>query len=304
MLIQRVVVGGSVSADSSRRRISMPKFTFLCQVLLFLSLFAITGVLSNVVDEKVAYRLAMFDRNDTPFGSRRAKIDTIAAGMPANIDSTPAPTADGSESGSAADASEESSSKKAKNSRKVGDLHRKVIVEHINNLTAERIKSLLGVRSAAGLIIVIDHDIPNSSGASAISAEALARYQELERFLTSREWDAPIYFAFSDAQVAEMLRVLQGSGASNSADGVLGGLSDLRYHISIPAPEPALLTSVSATNFQGWLHSAPSMNLDSDSLPTIALIATYDAWAAAPVRTRNQSSPRILVVFLVMAAGC
>ncbi|KAL8512983.1 hypothetical protein ACS0TY_019228 [Phlomoides rotata] len=53
------------------------------------------------------------------------------------------------------------------------------------------------------------------------------------------------------------------------------------YKLVVAAPEPKKITSPSIANIQGWL---PGMRADGDSsqLPTIAVVASYDTFGAAP----------------------
>ncbi|XVF46952.1 hypothetical protein PTKIN_Ptkin03bG0069600 [Pterospermum kingtungense] len=53
------------------------------------------------------------------------------------------------------------------------------------------------------------------------------------------------------------------------------------YKFVIPTPEPKKVASPTITNIQGWL-SGLKADGDANQLPTIAIVASYDAFGAAP----------------------
>ncbi|KAF8403337.1 hypothetical protein HHK36_011439 [Tetracentron sinense] len=75
----------------------------------------------------------------------------------------------------------------------------------------------------------------------------------------------------------------------------------LEYKLVVSAPEPKKLASPSITNIQGWL---PGLKADGDvnQLPTIAIVASYDTFGAAPALSVGSDSNGSGVVALLEIA--
>lgn len=145
----------------------------------------------GAMSESEVYRLAQFDRGGKEFGSRRVTCTHIAAALPRDVDSTIL----GLESEAA---------------KKANVLSRSVIVAHISDLTDVRLVEVADGRKAAGLVIVVDSDITN------VDEETLKKWRALEQYMVSRAWDFPIYFAFGDDQVKDMVKLLNQRERSQS----------------------------------------------------------------------------------------
>lgn len=148
----------------------------------------------------------------------------------------------------------------------VQDLARKVVVLRIAEVTPSKLRSLVS-RGATGLVIVLPKDL------NSIPTSEVAQYQLIERFLATRSWDAAIYFAFDDEYLSAMVANLDVS---------LGGPKQDRYHIQVATPDATPLTGVTVNNLYGYQHAAATSTTDSDTLPTIAVVASYDSIAAVP----------------------
>jgi hypothetical protein len=206
-----------------------------------------------------AYRLVQYDRGTRTLGSRRTALnmqattpaaaapEAAAAALSVDEDDVDGWTAAAMEEDEAAAAAEVSTAKSP-----AADLQRKVVVESIATLTPARVRSLLRVRLAGALLIVLPADLSSVSGAQ------LAQYKLLEKFLATRSWDAPVYFAFDDEYLQGMIANLQAS-----VDGAAAPASAAdRYHLQVTAPEATQLSGVTVNNFhvsahQNWDYEPP-----------------------------------------------
>lgn len=201
-----------------------------------------------------AYRLVQYDRGTRALGSRRTALNmqatapaaaapesaAAAAALAVDEDDADGWNAAALEEDEAAAAAEVSGAKSA-----AADLQRKVVVESIATLTPARVRSLLRVRLAGALLIVLPADLASVSGAQ------LAQYKLLEKFLATRSWDAPVYFAFDDEYLQGMIANLQAS-----VDGAAAATATAadRYHLQVTAPEATLLSGVTVNNFHVGAH--------------------------------------------------
>ncbi|XP_058216174.1 uncharacterized protein LOC131327141 [Rhododendron vialii] len=120
---------------------------------------------------------------------------------------------------------------------------------------------------------------------------------ELERFLLYANIPYPVYFAFEDDNINAVLAdVKRNDVTGQPATATTGG-----YKLVVSAPEPRKLASPTITNIQGWL---PGSKTDGDStqLPTIAIVASYDTFGAAPALSVGSDSNGSGVVVLLEIA--
>ncbi|KAF5931182.1 hypothetical protein HYC85_032055 [Camellia sinensis] len=107
----------------------------------------------------------------------------------------------------------------------------------------------------------------------------------------------PVYFAFEDDNINAVLADVKMNDATGQpATATAGG-----YKLVVSAPEPRKLASPTITNIQGWL---PGLKADGDSnqLPTIAIVASYDTFGAAPALSVGSDSTGSGVVVLLEIA--
>lgn len=201
-----------------------------------------------------AYRLVQYDRGTSELGSRRTVVNHQAVTPTAEESSTVLAEAEWVVD------EEESAATKAD----VQDLSRKVLVVRIAQLSPAKLRSTLS-RGAAAVLIVLPRDL------TALSAEEIARYQQVEQYLANNSWDAAIYFAFDDEYLGGMVSNLESS--LDATD---------RYHLQVTSADATTFAGAAGTNFHGWQHAAASATADSDSLPTVAIVASYDSLGAVP----------------------
>ncbi|KAF3663627.1 putative basic proline-rich protein-like [Capsicum annuum] len=87
----------------------------------------------------------------------------------------------------------------------------------------------------------------------------------------------PVYFAFEDDNINDVLAEVK----SNDANGQPSTATTGGYKLVATASDPKRITSPNITNIQGWL---PGVKVDGDSnqLPTIAIVASYNTFGDAP----------------------
>ncbi|KAI3511387.1 hypothetical protein L1887_18540 [Cichorium endivia] len=100
---------------------------------------------------------------------------------------------------------------------------------------------------------------------------------DLEQKLIHSSIHYPVYFAFEDEDLDTVLAdIKKNDAAGQPATATTGG-----YKLIVTSSTPKKLVSPTITNIQGWL---PGLKADGDSnqLPTIAIVASYDTFGAAP----------------------
>lgn len=186
-----------------------------------------------------AYRLVQYDRGTRALGSRRTAFNFPAvvqsqAEADAIVAAEPEGGWDSATDDEDAENVESSSPKSA-----AADLQRKVVVLPIAQATPAKLRSLLRVRLASALLIVLPADL------SSIPAETLTRYAALERFLASRAWEGvAVYFAFEDAYLTEMVADLRASLGEPSSGGKVGD----KYHLQVATSDATPVTGATVTN--------------------------------------------------------
>nr|CAD1818040.1 unnamed protein product [Ananas comosus var. bracteatus] len=107
----------------------------------------------------------------------------------------------------------------------------------------------------------------------------------------------PVYFAFEDEKIEALLMdVRKGDSASQPSTATTGG-----YKFIVSLPEPKKLSSPTISNIQGWLPGLKEEG-DANQLPTIAIVANYDTFGAAPALSVGSDSNGSGVVALLEIA--
>ncbi|KAF9599563.1 hypothetical protein IFM89_039213 [Coptis chinensis] len=120
---------------------------------------------------------------------------------------------------------------------------------------------------------------------------------ELEQLLIHANLPYPVYFAFEDEKIDAILTdVKRKDAVGQSPTATTGG-----YKLVAAVPEPKKIASAAITNIQGWL---PGLRTDGDAnqLPTIAIVASYDTFGAAPALSVGSDSNGSGVVALLEIA--
>ncbi|XP_057534273.1 uncharacterized protein LOC130812718 [Amaranthus tricolor] len=123
------------------------------------------------------------------------------------------------------------------------------------------------------------------------------KLMQLERLLVHSNIPYPVYFAFEDDHINTVVHdVKRNDGSAQPATPTTGG-----YKLVVSTTEARKVSSPTITNIQGWL---PGLKLDGDSnqIPTIAIVATYDTFGAAPALSVGSDSNGSGVVALLEIA--
>ncbi|KAF3542259.1 hypothetical protein DY000_02007341 [Brassica cretica] len=107
----------------------------------------------------------------------------------------------------------------------------------------------------------------------------------------------PVYFAFENEETDTMLAdVKKNDALGQQATATTGG-----YKLVISVSEPRKIASPTITNIQGWLPGSRADG-DSNQLSTIAVVASYDTFGAAPALSVGSDSNGSGVVALLEVA--
>ncbi|CAN6444960.1 unnamed protein product [Victoria cruziana] len=239
----------------------------LISALVFIACFEL-GDAAAVVD---VYRLIQYDLSDVPFGSRRAALNHHA--------------------GSSLDASGV-------------DLSRTVVIFPVRQLNLAFLQKILTNQQPLGGLLLL---LPQSSigekeehsedgGHVCRNGQLRRKVMEMEQILLHANVPYPVYFAFEEEKVNAMLADIEHNDATGQPSTTTTG----GYKLVVSTSEPKRLTSPSLTNIQGWLLGSRG---DGDvQLPTIAIVASYDTFGAAPALSVGSDSNGSGVVALLEIA--
>lgn len=185
------------------------------------------------------------------------------------------------------------------------DLSRTVLTLPVRELNLTSLREYItNKRPLGGLLLLLpmktsdksdgdDKNKDDSNGHGSIKKTLV----ELERLLVHSNIPYPVYFAFEDEKINAILAdVRKTEAAGQPATATTGG-----YKFLVSSSEPRKVTSPTITNIQGWL---PGLKDDTDGkqLPTIAVVASYDTFGAAPALSVGSDSNGSGVVALLEIA--
>ena len=142
---------------------------------------------------------------------------------------------------------------------------RKMVVVSFEQANVALVDQLLGEKAAGGLLIVL----PSPESMATLSAASAERFRAVEQSLMRRQVPVPVYFAFDGAETKKLVARLESSS----------GDSQLVAHGTGAASKKGL-TQVS--NVHGWLAGKGPKGEGIETLPVIAVVASYDSMAVAP----------------------
>ncbi|ONK57477.1 uncharacterized protein A4U43_C09F910 [Asparagus officinalis] len=208
------------------------------------------------------YRLIQYDIAGSPFGSRHAALNHHAGASP--FDSGV-------------------------------DLSRTVLILPVRDLNLTSLKEYItNKQPLGGLLLLLPRRSSDDSSEDGLSRNILV---ELEQLLIHANIPYPVYFAFEDEKINAVLAdVRRSEAAGQPATATTGG-----YKFVVSTSEPRKVTSPTITNIQGWLPGLKG-NTDAKQLPTIAIVASYDTFGAAPALSVGSDSNGSGVVALLEIA--
>lgn len=150
-----------------------------------------------------------------------------------------------------------------------GDASRVVLILPVRDLDLPGLQEYVQKqRDLGGLLLLLPEKVEE---------EELKVALELERWLISHQFRFPVYFTREDHRVDTVLRTVKaGEAVGRPATAALGG-----YKLVVSVPEAKKLPAASLGSIQGWLRGQRIEGEDA-VLPTIAVVAHYDTFGAAP----------------------
>ncbi|KAK1323776.1 hypothetical protein QJS10_CPA02g01029 [Acorus calamus] len=239
------MAGGGQGLDSISSAVALILVLFACVEL---------GDAATAVD---VYRLIQYDLAGSPFGSRLAGLSHHA--------------------GSAASAVPGA------------DLSRTALMVPLKDLDLGFLREYITNRKPlGGLVLLLPQKLREKIGiAEDDQGGGLMRnmLSEMEQLLVHANIPYPVYFAFENEKINEVLTEVQNNDATGQpATATTGG-----YKLVVSTPEPKKIVSPAITNIQGWLPGLKGEG-DSNQLPTIAIVASYDTFGAAPALSVGSDS--------------
>ncbi|KAI3930246.1 hypothetical protein MKW92_030599 [Papaver armeniacum] len=212
---------------------------------------------ATVVD---VYRLIQYDISGVPYGSRLSNLNHHASSFPFSPGT---------------------------------DLSRTVFVINFRDLNLTSIQEYITEkRQLGGLLLLLPQKFsPSNKEAAEEGGQTHEQEQtrglliELEQLLIGATIPYPVYFAFEDDKIDAVLDDIKRNDAlGQPATATTGG-----YKFVVSTPEPKKLASSTLTNIQGWLPGLKAAG-DTNQLPTIAIVASYDTFGAAPALSVGSDS--------------
>ncbi|MCL7033081.1 hypothetical protein MKW94_022642 [Papaver nudicaule] len=224
---------------------------------------------ATVVD---VYRLIQYDISGVPYGSRLSNLNHHASSFPFSPGT---------------------------------DLSRTVFVVNFRDLNLTSIQEYITEkRQLGGLLLLLPQKFSPSNREDAEEDGQTHEQEqtrdvliELEHLLIGANIPYPVYFAFEDDKIDAVLEDIKRNDAlGQPATATTGG-----YKFVVSTSEPKKLASSTLTNIQGWLPGLKAAG-DTNQLPTIAIVASYDTFGAAPALSVGSDSNGSGVVALLEIA--
>ncbi|GMI81667.1 hypothetical protein like AT3G44330 [Hibiscus trionum] len=214
------------------------------------------------------YRLIQYDMSGSAFGSRFAALNHHAASLhfPPGV-----------------------------------DLSRTVLIIPLRELNITFVREYINQKKPLGGLLFLLPEIFNSGNGGNKQVHEKEKLKhvlaELERLLIHANLPYPVYFTFENDEIDTVLADIKKNDAiGQPATATTGG-----YKLVIPTPEPKKVASPTITNIQGWL-SGLKADGDTNQLPTIAIVASYDTFGAAPALSVGSDSNGSGIVALLEIA--
>ncbi|XP_073999451.1 BOS complex subunit NCLN isoform X2 [Rhodnius prolixus] len=174
---------------------------------------------------------------------------------------------------------------------------RHCVVARLDHLTST---TLVKIKESAGALLIV---LPRSP--QHLSLEEVKELTRVLTVLTAEELSLPVYLIGWSAEVEKILDEVMGSldeegpGARSSGMDALAAIfSKNGYQVVVSAPRPAPRNDAAVTSIQGKLAGYGV----EDKLPTIVIVAYYDAQSIAPELSFGAESNASGVVMLLELA--
>ncbi|XP_022752536.1 nicalin-1-like isoform X2 [Durio zibethinus] len=214
------------------------------------------------------YRLIQYDMSGSPFGSRFAALNHHAA----SLHFPPG-----------------------------ADLSRTVLIIPLRELNITFIRDYINQKKPLGGLLFLLPEVfsfENGGNKQIHEKEKMKNLlAQLEQLLINANIPYPVYFAFENDEIDTVLAAIKRNDLiGQPATATTGG-----YKLVISTPEPKKVASPTITNIQGWL-SGLKADGEANQLPTIAIVASYDTFGAAPALSVGSDSNGSGVVALLEVA--
>lgn len=172
---------------------------------------------------------------------------------------------------------------------------RRCVIAKLSEVTLERYKDLI-TQGAGGLLVLLPPDL------ATLSEKESEHLMELESELLQEESQVPVYFAeatdtlldiYSDVKMAT-----NSDQASSAAEALLGSAYANGFQMVVAGSQSKALNDFQVVNLQGKLTGSGI----EEQLPTVAIVAHYDAFGIAPSRSFGADSNGSGVVALLELA--
>lgn len=172
---------------------------------------------------------------------------------------------------------------------------RRCILARLKEVTGAKYRDLIE-QKAGGLLIILPQNL------SSLSPEMKTHLQSLEEeFLMAGESTLPVYFAWETPELLAIYDgVVGGSGddAATAVEALFSSASANGYQMVMSGSQAKALTDFQITNIQGHLSGYGI----EEQLPTIVLVAHYDAFGIAPSLSTGADSNGSGVIALLELA--
>lgn len=172
---------------------------------------------------------------------------------------------------------------------------RRGVLARITELTAAKYRDIIS-QMAGGLIILLPEHL------NAISAQEKQHILELERTILEEETSVPVYFAIETAEVRQIYKNVENSmntdGMGSAAEAMMNSISANGFQLVVSASQPKVMSDVQIVNIWGKL---PGYGLE-EQLPSVVIVAHYDAFGVAPALSYGADSNGSGVVALLELA--
>eukprot|EP00057_Strongylocentrotus_purpuratus_P017037 XP_011671511.1 PREDICTED: nicalin-1 [Strongylocentrotus purpuratus] len=172
---------------------------------------------------------------------------------------------------------------------------RRCVLAKLSEMTADRYKELK--EQGAGALVILLPESLNSS-----PQDVLNQWMELEPLMLEQEANMPVYFATEDDELlsihSDIQQAVSGDQAPSAAQALLSAVYANGFQMVVSGSQAKPVKDGHIISFQGQLTGKGV----EDQLPTLAVVAHYDAFGAAPHLSHGADSNGSGVVALLELA--
>ncbi|KAL5003981.1 hypothetical protein ScPMuIL_017437 [Solemya velum] len=172
---------------------------------------------------------------------------------------------------------------------------RRCIVARLLEITVAKYRELL-TENAGALLVLLPQDYQE------LSADSRKHLQSLERDLLMEETAIPVYFATETEELREIYEDIKRSSSTDQAatavEALLSAATANGFQMVINGAQSKSLSDFQITNIQGHLAGFGI----EEQLPTVAIVAHYDAFGIAPGLAQGADSNGSGVIALLEIA--